>query len=341
MDLFEIEAAMPKILVSMIAYRERYLEKSIKDCLEKADNPENIYFSVVSEQSESHLHPDLSFVDQDRLIYRKYDLSEYRGIMWSRNKTTEVDFDYDYVLFTCGHNMFAPNWDKISIEEQQKASLLNEKAIITSSGPEFEYNPDGKIVLDPRSGRTRNKYRPSIPNDYVPGYGFPNSLQQDVPETSEVLQDAYMQWSWVFAPKSYVIDASIDPEMGYHGEEIYLTVIAWSRGWRFFATPQILYYHDTYKEYPGETRSRMETHRPWIDINQKSFWEHSDRSMRRLNKLLSGQLYGDVTKEKVLKFCEETGLNSRYCEPFDDYSDIGLLRHAEDLRNQAPYLNNN
>ena len=329
---------MPKILISMIAYRERYLAESVRDCLEKADSPEDLYFSIVSEQEHPTEHADLSFVPSGQITYKKYDLSEFRGIMWSRKKTTDVDEDYDFILYTCGHNRFAPHWDSLVVREHSKATLEWPKAIITSSGPEFEYTKDEEISYTPRSGRTMNMYRPRIPNDYVPGYGFPNSLQQRIPDTEGVVKDAYMQWSWVFAPKQYVVDVPIDVEMGYHGEEISLTIISWARGWRFFATPKVLYYHDTYKEYPGELDSRMNTKRPWIDKNQKAFWAHSDLVMDRLNRLLSGNLYKDVPKELVLAYCEETGMNPAYCERIENYGDIGLQRHAEGFRTMDPII---
>lgn len=329
---------MPKILVSMIAYREKFLAESVKDCLEKADNPDDLHFSIVSEQAKPEQHADLSFVPPNQLTYRRYDLSEYRTIMWSRNKTTDVAINYDYILYTCGHNLYASGWDTLVIDSLKEAEEISSKAIITSSGPEFEFDSKGKISYSPRSGRTVNKYRPKIPADYVPGYGFPNEHQTTIPKNLSIVEDVYMQWSWVFAPKQYVEEVPIDPEMGYHGEEIYLTVVSWARGWRFFATSETLYFHDTYKEYPGESKSRMISHRPWVDVNQKAFWEHSDLAMRRLNSLLSGNLYEDVTIDKVLSYCEFSGLNKDYCKPFEDYSNLGLLRHAEQTKDWPPYL---
>ena len=46
------------------------------------------------------LHADLSFIPEDQLIYHKLDLSEYRGVMWSRWKTSQVDVEYDYLAGT-------------------------------------------------------------------------------------------------------------------------------------------------------------------------------------------------------------------------------------------------
>jgi hypothetical protein len=315
----------------MIAYREKNLARSVKNCYESADNPENLYFSIVAEQESEDLHDSLSFIPSNQITYRKYDLSEYRGVLWSRNKTTKIQTDYDYILYTCGHNLFVSGWDTSVLEEYQKAAGKSKKAIITVAGPNFHYDANSSIVQDAQV----NEYRPSLKSDYVPGYGFP--LQLDVPDTEDVIEDTYIQFSWVFAPKKYVEEVPLDPDMNYHGEEIFVTVQSWCRGWRFFTTSKILYYHDTYKEYPGEEQSRMTTHRPWSDSNKDAFWEQSDRSMRRLNELLSGNLtgtYGNISKNDVLEYCKFSGLNKKWCEYNLDYDKIDHKRHAEDFRSK-------
>lgn len=332
-----------KILISMIAYREKNLHESVMDCLKKAKYPHRLHFSIVSEQESEDMHANLrKFLAKDKVVYRKYDLSEYRGVLWSRHKTTQVSPNYDYILYTCGHNLFAQNWDEIVLEEYAKAKTKSDKPIITVSGPEYEFTEDGKVTYDSRAGRFTNFYRPRINSDFVPGYGFP--AVEPVPDTDDVLEDCYWQGSWIFADSRYVEEVPIDPDMNYHGEEIYLTVQSWCRGWRFYATPKILYYHDTYKEYPGEELSRTITHRPWADKNKDAFWQQSDESMKKLNFLLSGKLkgvYGNISKEKVLEFCKETGMDPRWCEFNEDYDKLPLHRHGQDFRNREPIFSNN
>jgi hypothetical protein len=326
-----------KILVSMIAYREKNLAQSVRSCYDSADNPENLYFSVVAEQGREDLHENLDFISEDQITYRKYDLSEYRGVLWSRHKTTEVDFEYDYILYTCGHNLFAQGWDTLIFTEYEKAKLKCEKAIITVAGPHFKHLSDGSIAKE----TLRNDYRPVISSNYIPGHGFPE--QVEVPELLDVIEDTYVQFSWVFAPKNYVKEVPLDPDMNYHGEEIYVTIQSWCRGWRFYTTSEILYYHDTYKEYPDEEHSRMATHRPWSDGNKDSFWAQSDRSMLKLNQLLSGRLdgpYGNISKSEVLDYCAFSGLNPTLCEPNDSYDKLDVQRHAEDFRYQDPIIIN-
>jgi hypothetical protein len=317
----------------MIAYREKNLARSVRSCYETADSPENLYFSVVAEQSIKSLHDDLSFIPPNQITYRKYDLSRYRGVLWSRSKTTEVSFDYDYILYTCGHNLFVPGWDTLVLKEYKKAATKAEKALITVTGPSFHYESSETIVQDAQI----NLYRPSLPASYVPGYGFPKQIE--VPVSEGLFEDTYIQFSWVFAPKKYVEEVPLDPDMNYHGEEIYATIQSWCRGWRFFSTSKIFYYHDTHKEYPGEDQPRMTTHRPWSDINKDAFWEQSDRSMVKLNSLLSGNLagkYGDISKKEVLEYCNFSGLNKTWCENNSEYDKLKYRRHAEDFRHRPP-----
>lgn len=330
----------PKILVSMIAYRERYLAESVKDCYEKAEHPERLVFSIVSEQHKDELHAKLDFIPQGQIVYRKYDLSTYRGVLWSRNKTTEVDFDYDYILFTCGHNRFAPSWDELTIAEHKKTLKYSNKAVITVAAPELFYSDSDEAIknVDASRGRARNYWRSTLDNDYVPGYGW--STQTEVPQTDDVFEETYLQYSWVFAPKAYVDEVPLDPDMNYHGEEIYMSVQTWCRGWRMYSTPVIMYYHDTQKIYPGEQLPRMDTHRPWSDINKDAFWAQSDDSMLKLNNLLSGRLdgkYGGIRPIDIQAYCDFSGLNKKWCEYDPNYHKLPLKRHAEDFRSRPPF----
>lgn len=330
-----------KILVSMLAYREKDLLGAVRSLWDNAKYKENIIFSIVSEQSRDDLHPDLSFIPESQLFYFKLDLSEYRGVMWSRWKTASVDVDYDYFFQTCGHNIFVKDWDEISISEFQKAEEMagHSKVILTISGPEYAIADDGRIMIDDvPSGRTINSYHRHINDDYTPGYGFPNIdwFHDDLLEPA-----VYWQGSYIFTHKSYLQEVPFDPDMSYHGEEIYLTVQSWCRGWRFWATPKIIYYHLTVKKYPGEDEPRHVTHRPWADKNKDEFWKQSSRSMIRLNRLLSGELdgtYGNISRDQVLKFCEVSGLNKKWTIINPDYDKLDIYQAGVALKNVPPVL---
>jgi hypothetical protein len=317
----------------MVAYREKNLQGSVKDCYEKADNPENLYFSIVSEQSKDDLHADLSFIPKNQITYRKYNLSEYRGILWSRAKTTEVSTNYDYVLYTCGHNIFTESWDTKVMSEYKKAQSKSSKAILTVTGLSYSITDEGEVDLKVNKKRPYNSYRPKLNKSYTPGYGFPKHIP--IKNKKDILESVYVQFSWIFCPKKYVEEVPIDPSINYHVEEIYTSIVSWAAGWKFYATPEVLYYHDTDKKYPDEEISRMTTHRPWSDINKDAFWEQSDESIIKLNALLSGNLH--VSKEEMDAYCDFSGLNKKWCVENKNYHKINKKRHGEAFRYSAPY----
>jgi hypothetical protein len=326
----------------MVAYREKQLARSVKSCYENAKNPEDLVFSIVSEQYSEDLHADLSFIPESQILYRKYDLSEFRGVLWSRAKTMENDFKYEHVLVTCGHNMFTKDWDSRSLIELKKAKLKagNEKAILAFCGPEFEYNEDYSLNIDNVStGRTTNFYHEKLDTDsYVPGHGWPNIVP--VPDDGDLHEAVYLQASYIFADRIYLDELPFESDIGYQAEEIYMTVKTWCSGWKMFATSEILYLHDTSKKYPDYNFEMLaSTRRPWLDINKVAYWKQSDDSMIRLNCLLSGR--ETIKLEKVLDYCDFSGMDKKWCEYLPDFDKMDEKigkRLAFDRREEEPII---
>ncbi len=328
---------MSKILLSIIAYREKNLKETVLSAYNNASNKENIYFSIVEEDHEEN-YSDLSFIPENQIIYRKFDLSEYRGILWARNLTTEVEFDYDYILYICGHTIFTESWDTICLNEYSKALLKSEKPVLTYCGPDYEISEDGSVKLhNTQLNLEENLYHKQISPGFTPGFWFPSSSHP--PKDDDVHEGYWVHFTWCFAKKDFVKEVPLDPEMNFNGEEPYVTVQAWCRGWRFYATSKILYWHNTVKKYPGEEKPRYLTHRPWMDKNKKAYWENSDQSMIKLNMLLSGRLigkYGDISKEKVIEFCLASGMDPKFTEYNPEYHRTEGYQHCVVHRNDDP-----
>lgn len=333
---------MSKILVSMLAYREKDLESAVKSLWENAKNPENLIFSIVSEQSKPELHPSLDFIPADQLHYFKYDLSEYRGVMWSRWKTASVDVDYDYFFQTCGHNIFVKDWDDISIKEFNKAKIFagHEKVILTVSGSEYGIGENGEYLIENvPSGRVKNTYHRTINNDYIPGHGFP--YIDNFPDDLMLVPAIYWQGSYIFTTKNYLSEVPFDPNISYHTEEIHLTIQAWCAGWRFWATPKTIYHHLTIKKYPGEELHRSYTHRPWADLNKKAFWEQSDASLIILDKLFAGEMshiYKNANIKNILEYCDVSGLDKKWTNHYLINNKDNYIRHGFKIRHEDPVL---
>jgi hypothetical protein len=329
---------MSKILISIIAYKEKDLTGTVKDAYEKAKNKDRLLFSIVDETFIGK-HSDLSFIPDDQIIYRKYDLSEYRGILWARNLTTKVDFDYDYILYICAHTRFAENWDEVTILEHKKAveKTNSNRVLITHCQADFSINENNDVVKNGPEDRTLNIHTPKFSEDFMLGYWFP--VAYNVPIDEDVHEHYWVHFTWCFGTKQFVEEVPLDPDINFNAEEPYVTIQSWCRGWRMFGSSKLLSWHHRVRKYPEELQPRHLTHRPWVDQNKQKYWEQSDLSMLKLNLLLSGNLkgiYGDITKEQVLEFCQKSNLNIKNTEYNPNYDKLDLYQHCKTLRNTPP-----
>lgn len=334
------------ILVSIISYKEGDLRGTVLDCYSKAKNKDELFFSIVEEHFPE-FYSDLSFIPENQLLYRKFDLSQYRGILWARNQTTRhIPVNFDHVLFICGHTRFEQDWDVTCLQEYAKAKAKSEtgKAILTLCPPDFEYNDDWSIRYKDKV--KTNLYHPSITGwdpreqqviDFIPGYWFP--IGSVPPEDGDVHENYWVHFTWCFAEKSYVDEVPLDPEMNFNGEEPYISLQSWGRGWRMFATSKIFSYHHLSRQYPGEKQSRYHTARPWADDKKKDHWEHSRNAMLKLNLLFSGRLtgkYGDIPLEVTQDYCNKSGINLKWTEYNPEYDKIDGYQHMSIIKDVAP-----
>lgn len=328
---------MSKVLVSIISYGERELKRTVIDCIKKSSSSHELLFSIVDEQESPNDFCDFSDIKTNYIIYRPFDWSEYRGIDWARNLTTNVDFDYDYILFICGHTIFAENWDIENFIEYEKAKnkSLTGKALLTYCPAEFGITKTNNFeIKNVFRNRVGNVFHPAgtLGGDFVPGYNWPGG--HGVPSDG-VTEGAYLHYTWCFGPKEYVDEVPIDPSIAFHVEETFAMIRSWCAGWRFFATPKLLSWHMSHKKYPDEVHLRIDTHRPWSNQHKEKFWDAVDSSQIKLNKLMSGRLNDDLsnfTLSQVLEYCCFSGISGRYCNHNPNYHKLGVSRHGEHLR---------
>lgn len=334
---------MAKILVSIISYGERDLYETVHDCIQKSSGEHQILFSIVDEQQFEHEFSDFSQLKTNKIIYRTFDWSEYRGIDWARSLTTQVDLEYDYILFICGHTRFCKDWDIANFEEYEIARQLSNtgKALLTYCPAEFAVTKTNTFeTVNVFRDRRNNVFHPvgslgpTSASGFVPGYTWPAGHY--VPNNG-VTEGSYLHYTWCFGPKQYVDEVPIDPTIAFHVEETFMMIRSWCSGWRFFATPRLVSWHMSHKKYPDEKYTRIETHRPWSNKHKEAFWKNVDESQIKLNKLMSGNLnddYSVISLSQVLEYCCFSGISTSYCEHNPNFHKLNVHRHGENLRYQ-------
>jgi hypothetical protein len=299
---------MSKILVSVVNYCDPEFLFTIKSLWESAENKDDLIFSIVSEDTENY---DLSFIPESQIIYRHYDLSEYRGgLCWARNLASKVEADFDYFIQFDSHTYAHPGWDKKALEFY-KSLPQNEKKIISYCPADYEIMTDGSIEVDEVYPN-----KATIASDFttlIPGFSFPT--YQIIPDA--ILQTGYwVTCCYLFAPKEWLLDVGISPTSSFNTEEFKLSLKTYALGWKVYAKAARDVFHHSSHRQPNGTITRRDL-RPWSDERKSKYWNHVKQETNDLSMLMSGQK--EIPLEKVQEFFEVTGISKKYLNYIEDY----------------------
>ena len=105
------------IFIQIASYRDPELPKTINDCIENANRPENLRFGICRQSKPGDEFDRLPGYENDpRFKIIDVDWKDARGVCWARNI---VQNEYDgetYTLQLDSHHRFAPGWDTLSID---------------------------------------------------------------------------------------------------------------------------------------------------------------------------------------------------------------------------------
>jgi hypothetical protein len=300
---------MKKILVSIANYCDTEFYSTVFSLWDQAKNKDSLYFSIVSEDKKEY---DLSFIPKDQLLYRHFDLSEYRGgVCWARNLATQVDVNYDYFIQFDSHTQASLGWDVLAIERYEKLNTNNEKFIIAYAPADYEIMPDGSVNFDAAAKVSMYGF---LFSELVPGFKFPGYR---VLETGHVVRSYWATCCYLFAPKEWINEVGISRDESFNTEEFCLSLRTYAKDWKIYSIgTRDVFHNQSHRQANGS--ATRETLRPWADDRKESYWAHVEESTNRLSALMSGQL--DIPKEKVYSFLKESGIDTKYTDFIPNYS---------------------
>jgi hypothetical protein len=300
---------MKKILVSIANYCDTEFYSTVFSLWDQAKNKDSLYFSIVSEDKKEY---DLSFIPKDQLLYRHFDVSEYRGgVCWARNLATQVDVDYDYFIQFDSHTQASSGWDILAIERYEKLNTNNEKFIIAYAPADYEIMSDGSVNFDAASKVSMYGF---LFSELVPGFKFPGYR---VLEMGHVVRSYWATCCYLFAPKEWIDEVGISKDESFNTEEFCLSLRTYAKDWKIYSIgTRDVFHNQSHRQANGS--ATRETLRPWADDRKESYWAHVEESTNRLSALMSGQL--DIPKEKVYSFLKESGIDTKYTDFIPNYS---------------------
>ena len=253
------------VFVSIASYRDPELLPTLRDCLATAARPDRLRFGICWQHDETDSLAE--FAGDPRFDVIDVDYRDSLGACWARAEIMGRYAGEDYFLQLDSHHRFVPGWDEKLIGHLHAADSV--KPVLSTYLP--DYQPDGeRDVGGQPSSVVFHRYGPGgVP--LLCGSRMPEGTPLDRPVPGKFLSGHFL-----FAPGSFVTEVPYDPELYFHGEEITLSVRAWTHGYDIFMPPENLMWH----YYKRATSSRH-----WNDHG----WEERDRaSKRRVRRLLRG-----------------------------------------------------
>ena len=252
-----------KIFIQVASYRDPQLIPTINSIIENAKYPKNLVFGIARQFNETDGFDNLSQFDNDerfRILNIPY--NETQGVCWARHLTQQLYQDEEYTMQIDSHMRFEPNWDDEFISMiKQLQEKGHSKPLLT--GYVSSFDPD----IYPK-GRTQEPWRMSFDRFIPEGTIF--FLPESIPNwknLTEPVPARFYSAHFCFTLGQFSKEVQHNPEMYFHGEEMSITVRAYTHGYDLFHPHKILVYH----EYTRKGRTKhWDDHRDWGQSNNNS-----------------------------------------------------------------------
>ena len=261
-----------KIFVQIASYRDPQLIPTIENMLENAKKPKNLRFGIARQFHPEDGFDDLSKYSKDKR-FRILDIpySESKGVCWARNLTQQLYEGEEYTLQIDSHMRFEKNWDDEMIKMiKQLQKKGHKKPLLT--GYVSSFDPDN----DP-SARIREPWRMVFDRFTPEGVVF--FLPETIPgwrEMKEPIPARFYSAHYCFTLGQFSTEVQHDPEFYFHGEEISITVRAYTHGYDLFHPHKVLIWH----EYTRKGRTKQ-----WDDDKE---WHLRNTACHIKNRQLLG-----------------------------------------------------
>ena len=247
----------------MASYRDPQLVPTITDAIEKANDPSRLHFCIAWQHGEDETKNIFSWISQKpKLTILDISYGESKGACWARNLIQQCYQGEYYTLQLDSHHRFRKGWDDICIRmiEDLKATGV-QKPLLTTYLSSF--NPDNdpeSRVNEPWSMRF-DRFIPEGAVFFLPTR-IPDWRNRSIPTKSR-----FYSAHFGFTVGQFCEEVQHNPNFYFHGEEISITVRAYTHGYDLFHPNRIIAWH----EFTRKKRKRhWDDHSNWQDINKSS-----------------------------------------------------------------------
>ncbi len=226
-----------QIFISIAAYRDPELLPTLDDCMQKARFPERLRFGICWQHAPDEA--PLSWFTDERFRVLDVDWRAGKGACWARAEIMKLWDREDWFLQLDSHHRFAQDWDVKLIE--QARLTRSRRPILTAYATAFT---PGDPRLDDEPMRMEfDRFTDEGIVLFRPG-AIPDCDRGKAPVRARFLSAHFL-----FAPGRFVKDVPYDPSLYFWGEEITLTVRAFTHGYDLFHPSVMIVWHEYLREY--------------------------------------------------------------------------------------------
>jgi hypothetical protein len=268
---------VPTIFVSIAAYRDPELIPTIESLLGQARWPEKLRIGICWQHGTEESRPEI--FDDPRFRILDVDWRESRGACWARAQIMGLTDGEDWFLQLDSHHRFVEDWDAKLLA--QALATESPKPVLTGYAP--SYDPDQPGRLDPDVLRMEfDRFTDDGLILFRPGH------ISDLSPSGSPVRSRFISGHFLFAPGSFVTDVPYDPDLYFIGEEISLTVRAYTHGYDLFHPGVPILWH----EYTRRLRSKHWDDHADMGQVEVTWAERDGPSRNRARQLLIDPHFG-------------------------------------------------
>jgi hypothetical protein len=294
------------IFVSIASYRDPQLIPTILDCLAKARYPGDLRFGICWQHGDDE--PALPFLHDRRFRIMDVHWSVSGGTCWARAEIMRLWYDEAFFLQLDSHHRFTPGWDARLLQHMERSGSA--KPILTTYATPFRPgDPDEyesatmQMNFDRFTDEAIVLFRPSP--------------IQECQRPNRPLRARFISAHFLFTTGDFVDAVPSDPDLYFIGEEISLTIRAYTHGYDLFHPPEIIVWHEYTRE---GRRKHWDDHVRTLGIEYE--WHERDALSKERIKLFLAEPYigqfGCGTARAFAEYEAYSGISFRHQQVQDE-----------------------
>ncbi len=303
-----------KIFIQIASYRDPQLIPTIVNCIENATHPENLRFGICWQYDETE---NINyFLNDNRFKIIKVPYADSKGCCWARHQLQQLYNNEEYTLQLDSHHRFIKGWDTILIYMYKQLKNKGiQKPLITTYLPSFNPKNDPKDrVLVPWKIDFKE-----ITEDHQVLF-IPSHMHNFLTLT-EPISARFYSAHFAFTSGNFVKEVPHDPELYFTGEEMSITVRAFTYGYDLFHPHIVIAWH----EYTRNYRKKQ-----WDD--DREWWKKDKHSKQHYLSIFTNRgKYGIGNKRTVQNYIDFSGINFLNKQKSKTYDNQNINTHYREL----------